>query len=554
MNEVEIIDIIKQLDINKSSDFSPKVLKHINHIISPVLKGLFNNCLRLCIFPNELKIAKVTPLFKLGNINDMSNYRPISILPVLSKILEKIIYKRLADFFTVNNVLNEAQFGFRQSHSTIQAVQTAVNSIVNTMNTSSYCMGIFIDFSKAFDTIRHDISLHKLKHYGIRGLAYDLISDYLSNRKQFVIYDAKTCSDLLPVSIGVPQGSVLGPLFLIIYVNDLFNCGTDSVRFIMFADDTNIFISASSTDELYSKANNVLMLLKNYIDANYLHINLKKSKYMQFRSARGRIANNIVYYDKFPLKRVSTIKFLGVIISEKLTWNAHIKYLTNKLSKITGSLFKLRNIIPSKMLRNIYYALVNSQINYGITLWGSMGSTSRLSSLFSAQKKCIRKLYRVKRISKNIPGHTKATFNNNSILTVHNLYYVNILTETFKYIYSDCVPLPIRKCIRPYLSQRSNILFILPKLRLSEHQNNFPYSNYKIWNLFINISFSLDDISVPVFPYWKVEKFRRSICTSLLRIQSLPVSNLQHAWHEENLNLFTLQSSLMNGNLNLHGN
>ena len=191
-----------------------------------------------------------------------------------------------------------------------------------------------------------------------------------------------------------------------------------------------------------------------------------------------------------------------------------------------------------------------------------MGSTSRLSSLFSAQKKCIRTLYRVKRISKNIPGHTKATFKNNNILTVHNLYYVNILTETFKYIYSDCVPLPIQKCIRPYLSQRSNILLLLFYIIILYYYQSYDYLNIKI--IFrtqtikfgicsLTFRFQLDDISVPDFPYWKVEKFRRSIRTALLRIQSLPVSNLQRAWHEENLNLFTLQSSLMNGNLNLHG-
>ena len=127
------------------------------------------------------------------------------------------------------------------------------------------------------------------------------------------------------------------------------------------------------------------------------------------------------------------------------------------------------------MYSNIYYALVNSQLNYDITLWGSKGSTSRLSSLFSAQKKCIRTLYRIKRISKNIPGHTKTTFNNNNIPTIHNLYYLKILTETFKYIYSDCVPYPIQNCIRPHLSHRDKIIFTLPKLRLSEHQNNLRF-------------------------------------------------------------------------------
>ena len=227
-------------------------------------------------FPDELKCARVTPLFKSGNRNLMSNYRPISILPTLSKIFEKLIHVRIYQFLEENQVLYSYQFGFRKAHSTVHAVQTAIHSVTKALDASYQCMGIFIDFSKAFDTIQHNILLEKLYHYGVRGVAHDLISSYHSNRKQFVYYDSECYSAVEDINVGVPQGSVLGPLFFILYVNDIISCAESSVEFILFADDTNIFTYAPTSEELYCKANKVLRQLNSYIDANYLHINLKK--------------------------------------------------------------------------------------------------------------------------------------------------------------------------------------------------------------------------------------------------------------------------------------
>ena len=262
ITSAEIIDIINKLDSRKSNNISPKLLKALSSSFSNALSYLFNSCMLSGIFPDELKIAKVIPLYKSGSSNLVFNYRPISILPTLSKIFEKLIHSRIYQFLEENQVIYNCQFGFRQSHSTIHAVQTTITSVVSPLNDSRQSMGIFVDFSKAFDTIKHEILLSKLNHYRIRGIALELICDYLSNRKQFFFYDNDCYSILSDISIGVPQGSVLGPLLFIIYVNDIISCMDDSSNIILFADDTNIFVSASTIEELYDKANMILLKLK----------------------------------------------------------------------------------------------------------------------------------------------------------------------------------------------------------------------------------------------------------------------------------------------------
>ena len=233
----------------------------------------------------------------------------------------------------------------------------------------------------------------------------------------------------------------------------------DSIKFVLFADDTNIFINATSSEELYIKANALLQKLKQYIDANFLHINLKKSKFILFRSNRAKVDDIPLYYDNFQLERVGSIKFLGIIISDTLVWDEHIRLITRRLSKISGSLFKLARCLPKDMRRTVYFALVNSQIMYGISVWGSGGSSTNLFTLFAAQKKAIRTLFNIPRISRYCPGHTKYCMNNNKILTVHNLYYASILNSFFLALYSN-PPKPIMNQIKPHLSIRnSNYLF-----------------------------------------------------------------------------------------------
>ncbi|KAL5265672.1 hypothetical protein ACHWQZ_G006407 [Mnemiopsis leidyi] len=204
-------------------------------------------------FPCELKTGRISPIYKKEDEQLLENYRPVSTLPVFGKIFEKIIYSRLYSFLISKGVINENQFGFRKGHSTSNALNYSVEHIESLLAKKQHVLGIFIDLSKAFDTIDHRKLTTKLEHYGIRGNALQLISSYLSNRKQYVnVLDIK--SDELPVHYGVPQGSVLGPLLFILYINDICNISTDA-KLVLFADDTNIFVAAESISKVYEIAN-----------------------------------------------------------------------------------------------------------------------------------------------------------------------------------------------------------------------------------------------------------------------------------------------------------
>ena len=381
----KIIDNMKNKSSSGHDDLNSIFLKTIKGSIIEPLKIIINKSLHTGIIPKDLKLAKVIPIYKSKDKQKLNNYRPISLLPIFSKILEKIMHKRLYGFLLSSKVLYSSQYGFRNKHSTIHAVNEFINDTIEAFEKKQYTLGVFLDLSKAFDTINHDILLHKLEWYGIRGVDLDWFRNYLSNRKQYVQY--KNCkSSVHDILCGVPQGSVLGPLLFIIYTNDLPNCLKLS-KTILFADDTTMYLSSNNLTYLYNNINEELDSLKDWFRANKLSLNVSKTNYVIFNN------KNIIIPDQLKLKigdelieLKNTVKFLGIYIDSKLDWHDHIKFIKNKLSSGNYAINRIKHLLSHKHLITLYYSLIYPYLDYGIILWGST-HTSYLKQIQIMQKK-----------------------------------------------------------------------------------------------------------------------------------------------------------------------
>ena len=500
----EIMEIITSLDNNKSSDIPIKVIKKASHVISTPLADHFNEYMQNGIFPDELKIGKVTPIYKKDDCGQMENYRPVSTLPIFGKIFEKVIYTRLYSFLSSQKVLYENQYGFRQNHSTSHAINYSVQHITDVLNSKSHVLGIFIDLSKAFDTIDHKTLLFKLANYGIRGNAHKLLKSYLTNRLQYTSTLGEK-SDKLTISYGVPQGSVLGPLLFLLYINDIINCSRDC-KFVLFADDTNIFVQGSTAEEAYSKANAVLKSVSLYMYHSKLHINMSKCCYIHFKPKFTRrninLPQNFDIESKLELKinnkcikHVLYTKFLGVIIDENLNWNAHIQELKRKLNYSISILYRIKNCVPSFLHKDLYYTLFESHLSYCISVWGNL-PLSKANDLLIIQKKCTRILFgdtetyknKFKTCARSRPKdnqvlgnefyqkeNTKPFFKANNILAFQNLYTYHCFMEVFK-ILKFRAPTSLYSL---YSVSPKNDMSLLP----THNDKFFLYQSAKIWNV-----------------------------------------------------------------------
>ena len=380
-----------------------------------------------------LKTTDWDPVYKLVNFEQsfkffhdtiltILDHQGISLLPTISKIFERILYNQLYEYFDNNHLLAEQQYGFRSNHSTEYAAVKLVDHISKEMESGNTPAALYIDLSKAFDTLSFDILLYKLNHYGIKDNAFKLLKSYLTDRQQFAVFNNHNSQTSI-IKTGVPQGSILGPLFFSICINDLITV-SDKLKFIMYADDTTIYFNLEDFDR-YNLEQDITNELENitlWLKRNKVSLNVQKTKLMIFHRKQKQINELNILIDGIAIERVESFNFLGLIIDEGLSWKKHTDVVKNEISKVVGILYRLNNIFPKNVLQTLYNSLIASYINYGLLLWGV--ESNRIELL---QKKAIRLI-----TNSNYNAHTTPLFIKLGLLKIQDMFKLKLLKFYYK--------------------------------------------------------------------------------------------------------------------------
>ena len=423
-NPADIAKIICQLKPKSSAGYdniSAKLLKEITDSISCPLSKIINQSMCTGIFHSKLKLAKVIRLYKKDDEKEFGNYRPISLLSSISKIFEKVAFDQLYDLHSLHGLLFDSQYGFRKHNSTELAALELTDRIRHEIDQKKDPFAVFLDLSKAFDTLNHDILLTKLKYYGIKDTPLDWFKSYLTQRLQYVEFDG-TASSTRVIETGVPQGSILGPLLFIIYMNDIHKVSAN-IRFILYADDTTItsplcsFTHGGNDDISLVEAliNLELCKISDWLAVNKLSLNAQKTKFMIFHNyqkviSAHEIPNSIICETN--IERVTTFNFLGITINEYINWNAHTSKIANKISCTLGVMNRLKRYLPISVMKLMYDSLILSHLQFGITYWGF-----ECTRLFKLQKRALRIM-----TSSKYNAHTQPIFKDLKLLKLDGIF------------------------------------------------------------------------------------------------------------------------------------
>ena len=314
----------------------------------------------------------MTPIFKSGERNDENNYRPISVLPLVSKVMERAVQAQFLAFLNVRDLLSVNQSGFHKKHSTETAIVYLTDYILDHMDRQMSTGAVFIDLKKAFDLVDHECLLYKLEHYGVRESSFDWFRNYLMTRTQRVFF-GKHLSSCRPIQFGVPQGSILGPLLFVLYINDLPQC-LENCSIHMYADDTVLYFTSLCSSEINKVVQDDLNQVAKWIERNKLILNHSKTKTMLFGSRQNLSKSPhlcIQLHGKI-LEKVPKFNYLGVFLDETLSWRDHVEYVSSKVSSRLGLLSRIRACLALEASKQVYTSIVQPLFDYADAAWGEI--------------------------------------------------------------------------------------------------------------------------------------------------------------------------------------